>query len=259
MKRIFLPLAIVLCGCSKSNDPAPTEKQVLALPKMENISLNYHPSEQQISLARDVQSEGATVTLKDKAYWITKLTLNKSTITFNVLENTETESGHRFDTILISHKGIRIGSICVSQARKNISPTRLIWASPSATYLNKAISTQGMSGQEITKAIYNLSKTTNGKDSYKNYPAFAFCIEMNHDPENNMEWYLPTKEEVRKHSIAQSYNGTPLQQHNYWWTSSENTLNGNAYSVYSQSIASRGAENKSTDWWVIAFRNGKME
>ena len=155
--------------------------------------------------------------------------LSGKTISFNVLENSEIETGHRFDTIVISYKNERIGAICVTQARKPISTKRLVWALSNAMYRNKALCNSGMSGLEVTKAIYNLSKTTNGKDSYKNYPAFAYCIEMNHDPENNMEWHLPSENEIRAYAKGQSYKGTPLYQHNYWWSSSENSINGNAY------------------------------
>ena len=131
--------------------------------------------------------------------------LSGKTISFNVLENSEIETGHRFDTIVISYKNERIGAICVTQARKPISTKRLVWALSNAMYRNKALCNSGMSGLEVTKAIYNLSKTTNGKDSYKNYPAFAYCIEMNHDPENNMEWHLPSENEIRAYAKGQSY------------------------------------------------------
>ena len=68
----------------------------------------------------------------------------------------------------------------------------------------------------MTKLVYNLEKTTGGKDSYRNYPAFASCIEMNHDPENNMELYLPSDNEMRSYAIGQSFSGTPLARHNNW-------------------------------------------
>ncbi len=144
-------------------------------------------------------------------------------------------------------------------ARKASYP-RLVWANANAMYRNTPLATSDyLSGLEMTKLVYNLEKTTSGKDSYRNYPAFAFCIEMNHDPENNMEWYLPSEDVMRTYAHGQSYSGTPLVKHNYWWTSTENTLNGNAFNLYSGSIASRGAVSKSEDWWVVAFRNGKIE
>ena len=234
------------------------EVEIKELPKMDNVSLDYHPSEQIINLPRDVESEGASISLKYDSYWITQLELKGDAISFKALENTENETGHRFDTIFISNQGVNIGSICVSQARRPISPTRLVWAVSSAIYRNKALGDLSWSGQEMTKAIYNLEKTTNGKDSYKNYPAFAYCIEMNHDPENNMEWHLPSFYEMREYANGQSYEGTPFDKHNYWWSASENDLNGNAFSLYAGSTASRGAESKGKDWWVMAFRNGEM-
>ncbi len=47
-------------------------------------------------------------------------------------------------------------------------------------------------------------ETTNGNDSYRNYPAFAFCIVMNHDPENNMEWYLPSDKPASDSHVSTS-------------------------------------------------------
>lgn len=262
MKQILFLMAILpiimLTSCS-SDDNADETTKVQKLPKIDNISLNYHTSEQTVLLPRDVTSEGVTITLKDNSHWITQLKLNESTISFRALENADIETGHRFDTIVISAQNERIGSICVSQARNPISPKRLLWAVSSAMYRNDALCKSDMSGVEITKAVYNLSKTTNGKDSYKNYPAFAYCIEMNHDPENNMEWHLASDNEMEAYAKGQSYKGTPLYQHNYWWTASENGLNGNAYSLYSGSTATRGAESKGGDWWIMAFKNGKME
>lgn len=262
MKKIFLPLfvlTICFASCSKEDGNSTTE-QIKPLPQLDNISLNYHNSEQTVELTRDIEKEKATLTLKDDSYWISKLKLNGNKITFTALENQDVEVGHRYDTILISIDDTRIGSICVTQARKPISPERLVWATSEALYRNKALCESGMSGLEITKAIYNLEKTTNGQDSYKNYPAFAYCIEMNHDPENNMEWHLPSMKEMEAYMKGQSYIGTPFDQHNYWWSATENTLTGDdAFNLYSQSAVSRGAVSKGGDWWVMAFRNGKME
>lgn len=261
MKKTFLPLfalTICLASCSKEDGNLTTE-QIKPLPQLDNISLNYHNSDQEIELTRDIEKEGAILTVKDDSYWISKLKLNGNKITFTALENQDIEVGHRFDTILISINDVRIGSICVSQARKPISPERLQWAVSNAMYRHKALCESGLSGKEITQAIYDLEKTTNGQDSYKNYPAFAYCIEMNHDPENNMEWHLPSLDEMRVYAQGQSYINTPLVKHNYWWSATENSLNGNAYNLYSESTASRGAVDKGGDWWVMAFRNGKME
>lgn len=254
---VILSMVYISCSDDKKMEDH-DDLKIQELPKLDNVSLDYHSSEQMITLARDVESEGAIVSLKDNSYWISKLNLSGSTLSFNILENTEVERGHRFDTIIISNKGVKIGSICVSQARKPISTKRLVWAISSAMYRNDALCKSDMSGQEITKAIYNLSKTTNGKDSYKNYPAFAYCIEMNHDPEKNMEWHLPSLTEMRGYANAQSYEGTPIIQHNYWWTATENSLRGDAFSLYSKSVASRGSVSKGQDWWIMAFRNGEM-
>lgn len=266
MKKYFMLLIVALMStiaftsCSDDEEDVQKETDIQALPPISNVSLNYHSSEQKIVLPRDVESEKATIFLKDDSYWISQLHLNGNVITFKVLENQDIETGHRYDTIVINVQNKRIGTVCVSQARKPISEKRLVWAVSDAMYRNKALCTSEMSGIEITKAIYNLEKTTNGKDSYKNYPAFAYCIEMNHDPEKNMEWHLPSLDEMKAYMKGQSYIGTPFDQHNYWWSATENTLTGDdAFNLYSQSAASRGAVSKGGDWWVMAFRNGKME
>lgn len=263
MKKILVSLFIIggITSSCKEKIYEPVEEQTLypSLPEMKNISLNYHSSEQTIQLVRDVEKEGAIVFLKDDSYWISKLKLNGNTITFTALENQDVEQGHRYDTIVISINNERKGTICVSQARKPISPERLQWAVSNAMYRNKALCESGLSGQEITQAIYNLEKTTNGQDSYKNYPAFAYCIEMNHDPENNMEWHLPSLSEMKVYAKGQSYDGTPFEKHNYWWSATENSLRGDAFNLYSVTTASRGSVDKGGDWWVMAFRDGKME
>ena len=261
MKRLsLLPLMAILftifISCSSEDEPF---GKVSPLQHINDVSLNYYPSHKSITLSRDVEVEGAKIYLKKGVSWINNLKLKGNNISFDVEENTTTKEGHRFDTIVIESKGARLGTICVTQARNPFSNTRLKWANSNALYKSSPLSSKDLSGLEMTKLVYNLEKTTGGKDSYKNYPAFAFCIEMNHDPENNMEWYLPSEDEIKSYAHGQSYSGTPIAKHNYWWSSSENSINGNAYNVYSGSVASLGAVTKSEEWWVVAFRNGKIE
>lgn len=254
----LLNLCFISCG-SDDDEGGNASTKVVPLPKMNNVSLSYRASVETVTFARDIQAEGATVSLKKGVSWINNIQLSGKVVSFDVEENTGTSSGHRFDTLVVAVNGTRIGTICVTQARNPFSDSRLVWANEKALYRKAALSTSELSGLEMTKLIYNLEKTTDGKDSYKNYPAFAFCIEMNHDPENNMEWYLPSEDEIRSYAHAQSYSGTPIARHNYWWSSSEDHIDGDAYNVYSGSIASRGAVYKGQDWWVVAFRNGKIE
>lgn len=252
---------LVIClacitSCNKDNEE---KANVTPLPKMNNVSLNYKSSSQVITLARNVESDGAIVKLKKGVSWINNIRLSGKTLSFDVEENT-TSDGHRFDTLAVVVKGRTIGTICVTQARNPFSMERLQWANANARYRHEAISNSDLSGLEMTKLVYNLEKTTNGRDSYKNYPAFAFCIEMNHDPEHNMEWYLPSEREIRSYQRGDSYVGTPIAKHNYWWSSSENHYyEDSAYNVYSGSVASRGSVSKGGSWWVVAFRNGKIE
>lgn len=247
---------IVFSSCSSDDDHSSPASQ---LPKMPNVSLNYRASTQAVTLARDVESEGAVVSKKKGVSWINNLHLAGNVIHFDVEENWNTTSGHRFDTLEVSVKGTVIGTICVTQARNPFSSTRLPWATNDALYIYEPISSFELGGLELTKRVYNLEKTTKGKDSYKNYPAFAFCIEMNHDPENNMEWYLPSLSELESYANGDSFSGTPLARHNYWWSSTDDGYNGGAYNLYSGSIASRGAVSKYDQWWVVAFRNRRIE
>lgn len=253
---LFLSTGICT-SCSSSDED--NNSQAKPLSSIDNVSLNYRSSVETVTLSRDVESEGAVVKLKKGVSWINNIRLSGNKILFDVEENTTTTSGHRFDTICVAVKGQIIGSVCVTQARNPFSDTRLAWANSNAMYLNKALSDKDLSGLEMTKLVYNLEKTTGGKDSYKNYPAFAFCIEMNHDPEHNMEWYLPSEDEIRSYAESQSYKGTPIARHNYWWSSTENQFNGSAFNVYSGSVASRGSVSKAGEWWVVAYRNGKIE
>lgn len=256
----MLSVGFASCGGNDDDEEGGgSSTKVTQLPKMNDVSLNYRATSETVTLSRDVEAEGATVSLKKGVSWINNIRLSGKILSFDVEENTTTTTGHRFDTLVVAVKGTPIGTICVTQARNPFSDSRLVWANSNALYRNEPLSTGDLSGLEMTKLVYNLEKTTGGKDSYKNYPAFAFCIEMNHDPENNMEWYLPSEAEIYSYAHAQSYSGTPIAKHNYWWSSSENHLNGNAYNVYSGSVASRGAVSKSQDWWVVAFRNGKIE
>ena len=256
---VFFVIAMLSSGLVSCGGDDDDERKANPLPQMGNVSLNYHSSTETVTLARDVQAEGATVSLKKGVSWINNIQLSGRVISFDVEENTTKSSGHRFDTLVIAVKGTRIGTVCVTQARNPFSDSRLVWANADALYRKKALSSSDLSGLEMTKLVYNLEKTTGGKDSYKNYPAFAFCIEMNHDPENNLEWYLPSEAEIRSYDHAQSYSGTPIAKHNYWWSSTEDYIDGNAYNVYSGSVATRGPVYKGQDWWVVAFRNGKIE
>lgn len=244
-------------SCSSSDDDV--SSQIKPLASIDNGSLNYRSSAETVMLSRDVETEGAIVKLKKGVSWINNIRLSGNKILFDVEENTTTTSGHRFDTICVAVKGQVIGTVCVTQARNPFSDTRLAWANSNAMYQNQALSDKDLSGLEMTKLVYNLEKTTGGKDSYKNYPAFAFCIEMNHDPEHNMEWYLPSENEIRSYAQSQSYKGTPIARHNYWWSSSENHYSGAAFNVYSGSVASRGSVSKAGEWWVVSYRNGKIE
>lgn len=68
MKKTFLPLfalTICLASCSKEDGNLTTE-QIKPLPQLDNISLNYHNSDQEIELTRDIEKEGAILTAEFK-------------------------------------------------------------------------------------------------------------------------------------------------------------------------------------------------
>lgn len=250
MKKIlFLVLAALVILISCSSEESESRKKIETLPKIKNISLDSKSSSQEVLLPKDIESEGAVISLKDNVFWINQLSLKQNKITFDVIENIYTEQGHRFDTIEIKVDKIRIGTICVTQARQSMSPNNMVWAYPNAPLFNGELP-EGLSGMEATKYIFNLEKTTKGKDSYKNYPVFAHCIEMNHEPENNMEWHLPTSFEMsEEYGVYQIFD-----KHEFWWTAEDGSGRGYPFST-SHGTTSK---SKSERYWVYAFRNGKI-
>ncbi len=255
MKKIFIALLLIsfaMCGCSKEGSVTETpEKKPNTNPiaKIDNLSLDSNASSHSITLSRDIENDGGKVELADNATWIKHLKLKGNTVTFDIEENPNITTGHRFDTILVKVTNVRVGSICVSQARSRKSLNTMEWCTTNASYYRKE--TPKLSGKELTKLIYNLAKTTNGTDSYKNYPAFAYCIEMNHDPENNMEWHLPSTYEVP------DTRGDNRFSENYFWTAT-GLRDENFAHVYK---TNSGATTKQKDkkYLVFAFRNGSDE
>ena len=252
--------ACVISSCTNDNENEDAkDKYVAPLSSIADISLNYHATSKSVTLSRDVEAEGATVSLNRGASWINNLKLKGNKVTFEVEENASTFAGHRFDTIVVSVRGKRIGTVCVSQARNPFSSMQLAWANPGSGQRLEELfdGNSTYSGLELTKIVYNLEKTTGGRDSYKNYPAFAFCIEMNHNPEKKIEWYLPTWYEMNKYANGQSYKGTFIQRHDYWWSSTE-CGDTNAFYIISSSYGQRNT-SKRNSYWVVAFRDGKLE
>jgi hypothetical protein len=257
MKRIaFYALAffaLVSCGTKNNeNNEEPEEPAKVSpkqLGKLSNISLDHNPSHQDVTLPRNVESEGATVKTLDNASWIRHLSISGNMLSFDVEENPYVTTGHRFDTLAIFVLDTKIGTICVSQARNRKSAEKLAWCSSNASFYEAE--TPKVSGKEFTKMIYNLEKTTNGADSYKNYPAFAYCIEMNHDPENDMEWHLPMESEVPDVRVDDRFSD------GYYWTGEglRNTTSARVYKTNSGATTKKKTEKN----LVYAFRNGSAE
>lgn len=226
------------------------------LPKMNNISLSYRGQYATAEIPIEDVS-GISVETKYNSHWISQLELIDNNITFYAIENNERDRGYRQDTIFIYKNSIKIGNICVVQARNCISSEPLEWATEDAVYYKKRIGGLNYSGQEITRMIYELDKTTGGKDHYKNYPAFAYCIEMNIDPENNLEWHLPDISQMENYrGNRQDYLDTPYAAQTNWWSASDS--DDSAWWLYSKSIATRGPNPKFKEYYVMAFRNGEM-
>lgn len=201
MRRLSLiaAAAILLWGCGKDSggDPAGGGgEEVPVLDKIANQSLTYESRDYEVELSRDV-SGVATATIHDyNSDFIREIKIvksgNVSKLTYWVEKNLNTDRGYRSGQIDITSGGKSIGTVRVYQARNHYCPTTLQWCTDKATtYKDKALA--DVYGREATQIIYNLEKTTGGKDNYRNYPAFAYCIEMNPDPERNMEWYLPRR------------------------------------------------------------------
>ena len=214
-----------------------------------NVSLDSNPSHQEVTLPRNVESEGATVKALDNASWIKHISISGNKLSFDVEENPYVTTGHRFDTLAIFVSDTKIGTICVTQARSRKGAEKLAWCTSNATYYEAE--TPNVSGKELTKLIYNLEKTTNGADSYKNYRAFAYCIEMNHDPDKDMEWHLPTEDEVG------DIRGDDRFTDGYYWTaeSLRNTTSARVFKTNSGSTTRKKTEKN----LVYAFRNGSAD
>ena len=244
-------LTVLLCamfflgiaGCERGSQISGSPESISEIP---NVSLDSDPSSQEVILSRDIEAENGTLVLADNSSWIKHLRLKGNKVSFDVEENPNITTGHRFDTIYVMVSNIKVGSICVTQARRRKAYEALEWCTPSASYYKRAL--PELSGKELTKFIYNLEKSTNGADSYRNYPAFAYCIEMNHDPEHDMEWHLPLYDEVP------DIIGDSRFVDDYYWTASG--LRDSDYALVYKSDAGTTSRRKVKKYNVYAFRNG---
>lgn len=214
MKKVLFIFmtAIFFVGCSGTENEE--VGKIISLNKIDDISLDYNAYSQTIIVSRNI--ENCKYYIKGNSFWLSNVEIKDNKISFDVLENIYYQKGYRSDSIIITEKDNKIGSIAVFQARNPYSPTKLAWCTDNATYKNKGID-GNLTGKQVTEFICNISKTTSGKDSYKNYPAIAYCIEMNHDL-NNIEWYLPSPSEMMK--ILANKGFEFFKFNNFW--SSEN-------------------------------------
>ena len=236
------------CGGDNPQNPEP-KHNTSPLASIADISLDSNPSSQSVKLSRDVEADGAIVSVEDNSSWIRHLKLQGDIVTFDVEENPNVTTGHRYDNIVITIDDIKVGSFLVTQARNRKSPSKLQWATTDAIYYIQELPSNLTTGKAITEFIYNLEKTTNGKDSYKNYPAFAYCIEMNHDPANNMEWHLGSQSETEDmRQYGQFGDG-------YYWNADDS---GDLGIVFKYMTGLLG--KKKTEYHLVyAFRNGEMD
>ena len=257
MKKLFYASALLLTAgafvVSCGKDPSQTDEikhNTSPLSAISDISLDSNPSSQVVKLSRNVESDEAVVSIEDNSSWIRHLKLSGNEISFDVEENPNVTTGHRYDNIIITIDDVKVGSFLVTQARNRKAPNTLQWANSDATYYNQELPSNLTTGKAITEFIYNLEKTTNGKDSYKNYPAFAYCIEMNHDPEHNMEWHMGMESETEDMRMYGQFGD------DYYWCADDLSETYARVYKYNSGATSR----KKTEYKLVyAFRNGKMD
>lgn len=253
MKNIFsmtfmaiFAFIMVACGEKENQEQ---QQPVEQLGDIASVSLDSKAQSASVTLSRDVSSENVSLSTKDNAYWIKNLKANGNTISFNVEENPNVSTGHRFDTVIINVGNQTIGKFCVSQARTRKSTNKLAWANSSAKYSQQRLPTD-MTGKELTEFIYRLEQTTNGEDSYHNYPAFEYVIEMNHDPANNMEWHLGTNDEIPDMRLYSQFAD------GYYWQADDQ--NGTYARVFKYNTGAT-SRLKTEINYVYAMRNGSMD
>ena len=247
---------LCMAGCSKekeNNGDNNGNNNNIAMPLdiVPNVSLDSNPVYKEVTLSRNVETEGALLVLKNNSYWIKNLKLSNNIVSFNVEENNDINTGHRFDTIEVLVGNNRIGTICVTQARNRKSINKLNWCNIQASHYGLRIPSNLTSGKEITEYIYNIEKTTNGEDSYHNYPAFEFVIEMNHDPENNMEWHLGCGSEIPDMRFYSQFSD------DFYWQA--NDLGTEKYACVFKYMTGATSKHKTEAHLVYALRNGSMD
>ena len=186
-------------GCAKNEiEKKITDKDkkdtIITLKKPEDVSASFESKEYTVQLSRDLTGIAKANIHDYNSDFIREVKIQGDKITFWLEQNNNIARGYRQGTIDITANDKVIQSFNVYQARNPEAPQPLQWATKEATASGGTVDMYALdhSAKEITQFIYNLEKYTNGKDSYKNYPAFAYCIEMNHDL-SNMEWFLPSR------------------------------------------------------------------
>lgn len=255
-KMIIAALCGLLCltGCSKENGNNNEDNNTnnpIPIEIVPNVSLDSNPIYKEVELSRNVESEGATLALVNNSFWIKNLRLTNNIVSFNVDENNDIYTGHRFDTIEILIGNARIGSICVTQARNRKSLNKLNWCTIQASHFGHRIPSNLTTGKEITEYIYNLERTTNGADSYHNYPAFEYVIEMNHDPEKNMEWHLGCGSEIPDMRFYSQFAD------DYYWQADD--LGTGDYACVFKYMTGATSRLKTEAHLVYALHNGSMD
>lgn len=190
---IILPVLFAFVFNACSSDSRENDVDEITIDRLEDLKTSYESKEYSVKLSKDLTGL-AEVKIHDyNSDFIRDLKLKGDKIEFWLEENTNTSRGYRTGQIDIISSGKVIQTFNIYQSRTPFAPTTLQWSNANATFDPDELAdvVQSSNAKEITQFVYNLEKNTNGRDSYKNYSAFAYCIEMNPDPENNMEWYLP--------------------------------------------------------------------
>lgn len=259
----FLALICVVCfACEKgeSNNDDGSSNTTIVLNPIADVCVDYPSESTTISVSQNIENKDITVIPDDT--WVRNFKITGNTISFDVLENTERTRGYRSLKVKLMQNDKEIGIYSVFQTRRPTSEGTMIFANSNAT-TSPLIPVNITNGLDATKYVYNLEKTTSGRDSYKNYPAFAFCIEMNHDPENNMEWFLPSNDEITEgkpyyndfKKLYDNLDATLVGRPYFWGSLGGGTQTAIAYQLSQngvQFVGMNAYSNKS--YYVIALK-----
>ena len=232
-KYVFLFSFIFFLSCSENEDNSLTQ-----MGRVAEISRDYTEQSLSVKIPTQLNEQDIICNLRHDSYWINDILASKEHIKFHVELNSDRSKGYRSDTIDLFCKGVNVGYIEVYQARHPMSLQKLTWGPDILLSLPKG------DGKKETEMLYHFCKNSDGRYSLSDFPAFAYCIEMNHNPEKNMEWYLPSERSEKYREV--SNNNYPFD----FWSSTE-------YSRETVDIR-KWASNNEQHLTIAAFKNDRF-